>query len=206
MTHENDALTLPTREEIAGMMPFEGLALEQVHLVTTARQATSALDDLLTQPFLGFDTESRPTFRKGELSEGPHVLQFATRDCAYIFQTHYDHCIPAVAEILKSKRVAKIGFGLNDDLKRIAGKLIILPQLIVDLDHTFKKNFGLRNSIGAKTAIALLFRKRLIKSHKATTSNWANKVLTEKQLLYAANDAFAAYLVYAALKKNGIEN
>jgi ribonuclease D len=206
MTNPKSPLLLPTRDAINKMAPFIGLNLENIHLVATLRDAASALDDLLRNPYLGFDTESKPTFIKGQKSQGPHVLQFATQQRAYIFQTCHAPCLPAVVEILKSRQIAKIGFGLNDDIKRIAGKFRIQPHGIIDLNHTFKRNSGHKNSVGAKTAVALLFNRRLIKSHKATTSNWSNKVLSENQLLYAANDAFAALAVYAALKKRGIED
>ena len=93
----------------------------------------------------------------------------------------------------------------DDDIKRIEGKFRIQLQSIIDLDHIFKRTIGMKNSVGVKTAIAILFNRRFIKSHKATTSNWSDKELSEKQLLYAANDAFAALVVYGALKKRGIE-
>jgi ribonuclease D len=205
MINPQNTLLLQTKDAITKMAPFIGLDLKNVHLVTTLQEAASALDDLLSNPFLGFDTESKPTFRKGQKSEGPHILQFATQHRAYIFQTYLAFCRPAIAKILESKHIAKIGFGLKDDIKRIAGKLQIQPRAIIDLDHIFKINFGQKNSVGVKTAIALLFNRRFIKSHKATTSNWSNRVLSEKQLLYAADDAFAAIAVYAALKKRGIE-
>jgi ribonuclease D len=204
MTHQPTPPPLPTRDAISEMEPFIGLDLKNIHLVTTQQEVSSALDDLMRHPFLGFDTESRPTFTKGQLSEGPHVLQFATEHNAYIFQAHLAPCRAAIAKIIESKHIAKVGFGLNDDIKRIAGKFKLHQQSIIDLDHTFKKYFAQKNSVGVKTAIALLFNRRLIKSHKATTSNWSNKVLSEKQLLYAANDAFAAIAVFAALKKRCI--
>jgi ribonuclease D len=204
MTNQPVPPPLPTRDAIAVMEPFIGLDLENIHLVTTPEEAVAALNELMRHPFLGFDTESRPTFAKGQISQGPHVLQFATQHNAYIFQTHLPLCRPAIAKIIESGHIAKIGFGLNDDIKRIAGKFQIHPQSIIDLDHTFKKHFGQKNSVGVKTAIALLFNRRLIKSHKATTSNWSNKRLSEKQLLYAANDAYAAIAVYGALKSKGI--
>jgi ribonuclease D len=204
ITNHPAPLLLPTRETINAMEPFAGLDLKSIRLVTTQREAASAVDELLRQDFLGFDTESRPTFKKGQVSEGPHVVQFSTQHRAYIFQTFQTECRPAIAKILESEDVAKIGFGLSDDIKRITGKLKISPRAIIDIDRTFK-SLGQKNSIGTKTAIALLFNRRLIKSHKATTSNWANRRLSEKQLLYAANDAFAALAVYMALKKRGIE-
>lgn len=203
MTTQQNSMPPQTKDAIAKMAAFTGLGLNEIHLVTTPQQAASAVNALLCNHHLGFDTESRPTFRKGEISEGPHVLQFATQHGAYIFQTYHDFCKPAITEILTSKQVAKIGFGLNDDMKRIADKFQITSKTIIDLDHTFRKNFGHSNSIGAKTAIAFLFNRRLVKSRKATTSNWSNRVLTEKQLIYAANDAFAAIAVYDELKTRG---
>jgi ribonuclease D len=203
MTIPPTTLLLPTKDAITRMDPFPGLDLNAIHLVTTSQEAETALDDLLRHPAVGFDTESKPTFRKGQISEGPHVLQFATSQRAYIFQTWVIPCRPVIARILESRNTAKVGFGLNEDLNRIATKLKIDLQSIIDLDHTFH-TLGQKNSIGTKTAIALLFNKRMTKSRKATTSNWSNKSLSEKQLLYAANDAFAAIAVFEALKERGI--
>jgi ribonuclease D len=203
MTNQTKPLLLPTREAITKMEPFVGLSPRNVHLVTTQHEADSALDDLLHQKAIGFDTESKPTFRKGQLSEGPHVLQFAVQYRAYVFQSHTPVCRPAIDKILESSSLLKVGFGLNDDLKRITDKFKILPRAVIDIGLAFNGP-GQKNSIGTKTAIALLFNKRLIKSHSATTSNWASRALSEKQLLYAANDAFAAISVYAELKKRGM--
>ncbi|MBN1759900.1 MAG: 3'-5' exonuclease domain-containing protein 2 [Chitinispirillaceae bacterium] len=196
---------LPTRDTIRTMPPFDGLDLENIRLVTTPAEATAALNALRGHSFIGFDTESRPTFIKGQRSAGPHVLQFATPDCAYIFQTCHRLCEPVVAKILESNRLVKVGFGLNDDIKRIAGKLHIHPKAVIDLDAVFKINFELKNSIGVKTAIAFLFKKRFVKSHKSTTSNWSNRTLSERQLLYAANDAWAALIVFRELERIGVD-
>ena len=205
MTQLNTPLLVPTRDAIARMLPFPGLGLEHIHLVSTPQDAKEALAALRESAFVGFDTESRPTFRKGQKSQGPHVLQFATMERAYIFQTLHEECTPVVTELLRSKKVVKIGFGLNDDILRIGTKFCIQPRSIIDLDYTFKINFDHKNSIGVKNAVALLFNRRFTKSHKATTSNWAHRLLSEKQLRYAANDAYAAIAVHTELKKRGIE-
>ena len=99
MTNPPPPLILPTRDVIAGMDPFIGLDLEHILLVATQHEAQKALDDLLHHTAIGFDTESRPTFRKGQKSEGPHVLQFATQHKAYVFQTYLALCRPAIAKI-----------------------------------------------------------------------------------------------------------
>ena len=66
------------------------------------------------------------------------------------------------------------------------------------LNAVFRER-GYRKDMGVKGAVAVLFNRRFIKSRKATTSNWANPRLTEAQLVYAANDAYAAVRVFHAL-------
>jgi ribonuclease D len=194
----NEPIMPPSREEIAEMEPFAGLELEQIFVVTNERQAALALADLAAAGEVGFDTESKPTFRKGQVSEGPHVLQFSTTEKAYIFQAHVTESHPVIIELLNSASITKIGFGLGGDLSQISNRFGLRPQAIVDLDRSFRK-IGYRNSIGAKTAVAMLFQRKLLKSKSITTSNWGEKQLSDRQLIYAANDAYAALMVHLAL-------
>jgi ribonuclease D len=194
----NEPLVPPHRDQIAEMDAFEGLGIEQIFVVRTERHAALALADLTDAGEVGFDTESKPTFIKGQVSEGPHVLQFSTAEKAYIFQSHVSESHATIVALLNSDRITKIGFGLGGDLHQISNRFGLHPQAIVDLDRTFKK-IGYRNSIGAKTAVAMLFRKKLLKSKAITTSNWAEHNLTDRQLIYAANDAYAALMVHRAL-------
>lgn len=189
----------PHRDEIATLELFDGLCIDQVFLVTNERQAGLAREELLCAGSVGFDTESKPTFRKGEKSEGPHVLQFATMEKAFIFQAHFAESHPTIIEMLKSELLTKVGFGLGGDLSQISNRFGIRPASIVDLDRTFKK-LGYRTSVGAKSAVAMLFQRKLIKSKAVTTSNWAARELSERQLLYAANDAYAALRIFHALQ------
>ena len=192
--------TPPHKDHIATLEPFCGLPLEQIFVVTNERQALLAQQDLLHAGVVGFDTESKPTFHKGQKSEGPHVLQFATLGKAYIFQSHVAECQPAIVELLRSEDLLKIGFGLNGDLHQISQRFGIRPGAIVDLDRSFKQ-LGYRNAVGAKSAIAMLFNRKLSKSKSVTTSNWAAKELSDSQLVYAANDAYAALKVFHALRE-----
>lgn len=184
--------------EIAELEPFTGLLLDQIFVVTDERQAGLALEELLKAGAVGFDTESKPTFLKGQKSEGPHVLQFSTTEKAFIFQSHVTSSHSAIIELLNSDRLTKIGFGLGGDLHQISQRFGLRPAGIVDLDRTFKQ-LGYRNAVGAKSAIAMLFSRKLQKSKSVTTSNWAANRLSEGQLIYAANDAYAAIMVFNAL-------
>jgi ribonuclease D len=188
----------PLKAEIAEMELFEGLAMDRVFVVSNERQADIALEELLAAGTVGFDTESKPTFHKGQRSEGPHVLQFATLEKAFIFQSHFTGSHPVIIEALKSVDLTKIGFGLGGDLSQISNRFGIRPAAIVDLDRTFRK-MGYRNAVGAKSAVAMFFNRKLAKSKSVTTSNWAARELSERQLLYAANDAYAALRIHHAL-------
>lgn len=189
----------PDKDTIALLPPFERLGLDRITLVSTGTQAKEAQAQLLASEAWGFDTESKPTFRVGEQSDGPHILQLSTAERAWVFQLHEAACRDVAAELLALAGTVKAGFGLGDDRKRIIHKLGVEPLGILELNTVFHQR-GYRKDMGVKGAVAVLFNERFIKSKKAATSNWANARLSESQLVYAANDAYAAYRVWQALK------
>ncbi len=188
----------PDKEAIALLPPFDRLGLDRITLVSTAAQAHQAFEQLMQSRAWGFDTESKPTFKVGEHSDGPHVLQLSTPERAWVIQLHDPECRSVAAKLLAATGIVKAGFGLGDDRKRIVHKLGIEPQGILELNTVFHQR-GYRKDMGVKGAVAVLFQQRFIKSKKAATSNWANARLSEAQLVYAANDAYAAIRVWAAL-------
>lgn len=188
----------PSKEDIDALDTFERLGLDRIRVVSTAREAETVCAELSAVPYLGFDTESKPTFRVGEVSDGPHIVQLATAEQAWIFQLHDPSSRGPVAELLALNRVIKAGFGLGDDRKRITAKLGTEPAGVLELNAVFRER-GYRKEMGVKGAVAVLFQRRFIKSKKAATSNWAQPRLSEAQLIYAANDAWAALRVYEAL-------
>ena len=190
--------TTPDKDAIALLPPFKRLGMDRITLVNTGDQATHAYDQLVVAKAWGFDTESKPTFKVGEQSDGPHVLQLSTTDRAWVIQLHEPECRAVAAELLALGGIAKAGFGLGDDRKRIIHKLGVEPAGILELNTVFRER-GYRKDMGVKGAVAVLFNQRFIKSKKAATSNWANLHLTEAQLVYAANDAYAAIRVLEAL-------
>ena len=188
----------PSKEQIALLEPFEQLGLDRIELVAGAAHAREVAAELARSGVLGFDTESKPTFFKDQVSEGPHIVQLATRERAWIFQLHDLECRAIAADLLALPGVIKAGFGLGDDRKRIVGKLGVEPAGVLELNAVFRER-GYRKDMGVKGAVAVLFNRRYIKSKKASTSNWANPRLTPAQLVYAANDAWAAIRVYDGL-------
>ena len=191
-------LPTPDKEQINLLESFDRLGMQQIQLVATADVAKAALQALQGEKALGFDTESKPTFAKNEASTGPHIVQLSTLHKAWIFQLEDAECRRVVGILLESPHIIKAGFGLGDDKKRITYKLGVDLQGVLDLNTVFRAK-GYRKDMGVRGAVAVLFNKRFIKSKKASTSNWANTHLTEAQIIYAANDAYAAMRVYAAL-------
>lgn len=198
--------------------PYQGLGLADVRLVRTDAEAEAALAALIGADTVGFDTESKPTFQKGEVSTGPHLVQLATDTHAYLFQigtvrtqpdgdatpTPARPAAPGIAvvrAVLESKTVLKVGFGLGDDLRRLRAKLGIEPHNVLDLATALRRR-GERNTLGARTAVERFFGQRLQKSRKITTTNWALPRLSEKQILYAADDAHVALRLYRHWRAN----
>jgi len=198
--------------------PYEGIALADVRLVRSRQDADGALAALLASDAIGFDTESKPTFQKGEQSTGPHLVQLATDQHAYLFQigarpivvpasSASDAAAPpaipgidVLRAVLESPAILKVGFGLGDDLRRLRAKLGIETRNVLDLSTALRR--GERNALGAKTAVARFFGQRLQKSRKITTTNWALPRLSDKQILYAADDAHVALRIYRHWRAN----
>jgi RNA polymerase sigma factor for flagellar operon FliA len=180
------------REDL--LPPYDGIKLQDVRMVKSDKDAAEALNALLATDVLGFDTESKPTFLKGEVSTGPHLVQLATDDAAYLFQIGAMPAVEVLKAVLESDTILKVGFGLADDVKRLRAKLGIETSNVLDLATALRKNE--RNSLGAKTAVARFFGQKLQKSKKITTTNWALPRLTERQILYAADDAHVALKIY----------
>jgi ribonuclease D len=193
------AHTVPSKEDIALLPPFPRLGVHAITLVQTAAQALAAWERLSQSPVWGFDTESKPTFSVGETSDGPHVLQLATTSHAWVIQLHDADCRATVATWMAHPAFTKVGFGLGDDKKRMLHKFGVEPTGVVDLNHLFHQR-GWRKDMGVKGAVAVVFGQNFAKSKKAATSNWANAELSESQVVYAANDAFAAACVYSAMR------
>ena len=189
----------PSKDEIALLPPFQGLAIGRVRVPATAAEFRAAGDAIHAAGVVGFDTESKPLFDVGAVSDGPHVAQFATADEAWIFQVHRTEGLQVLVDLLQAEAVQKVGFGLSSDLKHIRAKFGVELRSVIDLNDVFRAS-GFRSSTGVRAAVALVFGQRFAKSKRQTTSNWALPRLDERQLLYAANDAYAAIRVFEALR------
>jgi ribonuclease D len=189
----------PSKEVTALLEPFPGLTLEQVIVPATLKEFAAATTEINAAGVAGFDTESKPTFNVGDISKGPHVVQFAIANKGFIFQVHHEEARPFLIELLQSKDVLKVGFGLKSDHSQIRAKFGTDLNAVLDLDSIFRKD-GYSGDMGVRAAIGLVLNQNFRKSKSITTTNWSLRELSPAQLLYAANDAYAALKVWEGLR------
>ena len=195
---KSDLLERPTKEQIALLPPFAGLSLNQIVVLRSPAQFEDAYRAIEREKFVGFDTETKPTFTKSAEAIGPHVVQFALRNRAFIVQLGKEPPLPFLKSVIESQEIVKVGFGLKSDRGPLFRSLGVKVGAAVELTGTLRA-LRYKQALGAKTAVAIVLGQRLQKSKSVTTSNWASPTLKPNQLLYAANDAYAALCVFRAL-------
>ncbi len=160
-------------------------------VILTEAEAKKAVDYLLQQDLLGFDTETRPVFKKGR-SNKVALLQVSTRDTCFLFRLNRIGLCAAIIELLESTKVKKIGLSWHDDLMMLHKRGEFNAGGFVDLqDHM--DELGIQDRSLAKL-YANFFGERI--SKREQLSNWEADVLTEKQKDYAATDAWACVKLY----------
>ena len=190
----------PTKEQIRELPVYKGVNLDNIIVVSNKEEAIDAVSELMQYSVLGFDTESKPTFKKGEVSSGPHLIQLSCLSKTFIFPSVFPDVISEVAKVLANSNIKKVGFGLSDDKKALINKFSIKVENTVELSSKVKNFTGVKQNVGARAAVAMLFGQRLTKS--AQTSNWAAFPLQDYQLLYAANDSYSALCVEIEIEKS----
>lgn len=176
---------------------YPGISIADVVWVDSESLAQAAARDLMAADALGFDTESKPTFKKGEESTGPHLVQLATDSTAYLFPVSCATNLGVLKSVLESKDVLKIGMGLGNDRSALKSRLGIELSHVLDLGESLRGSWH-KGTVGAKVAVARFFGQKFLKSKRTGTSNWAAPCLSERQKLYAANDAHVALRIYRA--------
>lgn len=201
ISDETKPMTLTTqlsRDQIKTLPLFPALDMTQITLVRR-EQLEAALAALRKAGVAGFDTESRPTFRKGEQATGPHLIQLAIRDHAYLFPVDDAEVLAALGQLMASGEVLLAGFDLRSDKRHLRERFGIECASVLDVGSLFTSESP-TITVGAVQAVARVFGCYFRKSKKQSTSNWSARVLSEAQQIYAANDAWVALRVYQALQ------
>ncbi len=170
-----------------------------VSVVRDQEGLTKALKALEAESVLGFDTETRPAFKKGE-RHAPAVLQLAGASGVFVFQLTVLGFPEQLRSVLADSERIKAGVALDHDVRMLQILEAFEPAAFVELG-TLAKNAGLKN-YGLRGLAAALLGVRI--SKKARLSNWAVKRLTPDQVAYAATDAWVSRELYLRFKKAGL--
>lgn len=180
-----------TKEELyeLPLKHFEG----EIVLVNNESEVADAVKYLSQFPYLGFDTETRPSFKKGQIYKVA-LLQLSTNDKAFIFRlSHFDLTKPLL-RLLANPGIIKAGAAIRDDIKALQANSNFKAAGFVELQDEAQKlgitNFSLKKMAGIVLGIKISKAQQL--------SNWEAPELTEQQLLYAATDAWISYKIYEA--------
>jgi len=186
-----------TKEEIneLSLGQFEG----EIFLIEDLDDVEEVADFLGKHRIIGFDTETKPAFKKGVTNQ-VSLLQLSTSAQAFLFRTHKIGFPDAIRNILEKDQIIKVGAAVHDDIKGLA-KLTdsFFPNSFFDLNDELKK-VGFEN-VGVRNLCAMVLNMRISKSEQV--SNWEAGVLTPKQQRYAATDAWACLEIYKKLKAEG---
>lgn len=162
-----------------------------VRIVDTVEKADIAISELLSYGVVGFDTETRPTFKRGVVNK-VSLLQLSAGNVAYLFRLHKIGITDSIVSFLENDKVLKIGISLKDDYQALRRRREFAPAGFVDLQDVVAK-MGIADR-SLQKIYALLFAERISKSQRL--SNWEIDELSESQMHYAAIDAWAALKIY----------
>ena len=189
-----------SQEEMANLTirRYEG----EVRLIASSHELERASAEIMRERVVGFDTETRPAFRKGE-SYPPALAQIAGERAAWIFQLQRVDCALALKHLLEHPGIVKAGVGISDDLRQLKKAFAFAEASVVDVGQLARRlgveQTGLRNLAGIVLGFRIPKGKR--------TSNWASARLTREQIGYAAMDAWAARELYLELdRKIGVRS
>ncbi len=181
-----------TKDEIneLPLFKYEG----KIVIAADEIQIAKAIKEIEKNNLVGFDTETKPTFKKGEFN---HValIQIATPEKVYLLRIHQVGITNSLVKFLSNDKISKVGIALDDDLVALNKKRKFVPAGFIDLNK-IAPTLGIEN-IGARNLSALLLTSRISKNQQV--SNWENPVLTAPQLKYAATDAWICLEMYSKL-------
>jgi ribonuclease D len=165
-----------------------------VHVIAPGQSCIEACRELADEEVIGFDTETRPAFRKGE-SYLPSLIQLATRKAVYLFQINRDHFPMEIVGILESPALKKSGIAINQDINKLKQIRDFNEQGMVDLAVSAAK-LGIKTT-GMRSLAAMYLGVRVSKGAQVT--NWSKPTLTPAQIQYAAVDAWISRELYFKL-------
>lgn len=170
----------------------------KISIIDKKKDILDAYLFLKKQKIIGFDTESRPTFKKG-VSSDVSLIQFSTKDEVFLFRINIIGFDDMLIDLINDKKIKKIGIAIFDDIKSLQKIKEFESNSVIDLNK-LALNLGFE-SIGAVKLSILILGFSISKS--ARLSNWEKKDLTTSQIEYAATDAWICNMIYKKLLNEG---
>ena len=185
-----------TKEDLRSLplLAFEG----EVYALNTEDECNEAIKELRRFNVVGFDTEKKPTFNKGEYNLTA-MVQLSTMKNAYLFRLNNMGYPTALFDYMSDASILKLGISIDDDLKDLNKARQFNPQNFTDLNDVVRE-LGMKH-MGVKKLAAVFLESRISKNQQV--SNWENEALTPAQLKYAATDAWICLAIYEKLKCQG---
>jgi ribonuclease D len=183
-----------TKEEL-DVLPsksFEG----KITVVDSYELVLEAAACLQQSGILGFDTETKPSFKRGQVNKVA-LLQLSTGEQAFLFQLHKTGLRPEIKALLANPEITKVGVAIRDDIKALQRLSYFKPAGFVELQEEVK-GFGIQD-FSLKKIAGIVLGVRISKSQRLT--NWEASVLTEGQQAYAATDAWIAHEIFQSLSE-----
>ncbi|MDU1890189.1 MAG: 3'-5' exonuclease [Dysgonomonas sp.] len=182
-----------TKEELS-TLPQE-VFTGRIIVVQSEGEAEKAASYLSSFDAIGFDTETRPAFRKG-VNHKIALMQLSTCDTCFLFRLNSIGLPDCLAKVLEDPAIKKIGLSLKDDFSAIHKRKPLALVNFVEL-QSFVKDYGIEDN-GLQRIYGILFGKRISKGQRL--SNWEAEVLSDAQKMYAAIDAWACLRIFDELK------
>lgn len=170
----------------------------KIVVVTDPRKVPEAIDEIIQHDVVGFDTETRPTFKKGQFYH-VSLIQIGIPGKVFLFRINQTGLSDYITGFLSNENILKLGVGLHDDVIALQKLKQFESAGFVEL-HNYVASMGVRNT-GLRKLAAIILSIRISKSQQ--TSNWDNSRLTENQLRYAATDAWVCLEMYNKLVEKG---
>lgn len=168
----------------------------QIHVVQTPLEAEKAVAYLKTCPLLGIDSETRPSFTKGQ-SHKVALLQISSEEHCFLFRLNLTGLTLPVIMLLENPNVIKVGLSLRDDFMMLHKRAPFEQHSCIELQE-YIRTFGIQDK-SLQKIYAILFAEKISKSQRL--SNWEAEVLTQPQQQYAATDAWACINIYNRLQE-----
>ncbi|HHT35067.1 MAG: 3'-5' exonuclease [Proteiniphilum sp.] len=187
-----------TKEQLSGL-PIETFA-GKIIVIDHEEEVSDAVAFLSQQAALGFDTETKPSFKRGQ-NHKVALMQLATDEVCYLFRLNRIGYPDKLVQLMSNPDIKKIGLSLRDDFAAIRQRSVRKPENFIDL-QLFVDKFGIDDN-SLQKIYALLFGRKISKSQRL--SNWETSQLTPAQQSYAAIDAWACLRIYNHLSSTNNE-